>query len=390
MKKLLTCIAIIAIVMCTSLMVVPFTTAMAMELDGDEYDQVFRETINELGGENYVGDLAVSASKEIVYDLHINALGFVYDFTVNGERGYAIIINVNGYAEVMEIFFGAEHPYGDVEEGKQWIYVQAMIYLVYSDNAYYSTEGELLSEETIASLEEKAYFVLSDLVFSSETITFVSKTEDKYDQVRRHPAQVTTSTTTTTCGTIAGSNIIQYWDRYNTNLIADYSPGVAIGTQYLYHLSGANLTAVADQLYYDMSGEYGVTISEFINGIGTYCSRQGYTSTFNLLTEGGSNFNYTSVKQALTQNMPVAIFLGTFTVVDINTNNNIDTLNKYTGSIPHIMVGFGYKDITYTLSSGTRVDRYISVATGVVQMESGYFNVNNTSQIDAVYSVNIA
>ena len=388
MKKLLTCIAIIAIVMCTSLMVVPFTTAMAMELDGDEYDQVFRETINELGGENYPGDLTITASKELVYDLHLDTLGYLYDFTINGERGYAIVINAHEYIEVVEIYFDAEHPYGNVEEGKQCIYVQALVYLVYSDNAYYSTEGELLSEEVLASLEENAYFGQSDLDLITETVTYVSKTENKYELAKRHPCFTVPASSTHTCGTIAGANIIQYWDRYHTNLIANFTPGATLGTLYLYHLNSSELTAVSDQLYYDMGGEYGVTITEFINGIGAYCSRQGYTSSFTLLNVNGS-FNYANVKQALNQNLPVVLFLDKFNAVDISEGENMDVLSQYVGIVPHIMAGFGYRDITYTLSSGTRVDQYIAVASGVVQQERGYLNINRYVQIDAAYSVNV-
>ena len=174
MKKILICIAIVAIVMCTSLAVVPFTAAMAMELNGDEYDQVFIETINELGAENYMGDLSISASKELVYDLHLDTLGYLYDFTVNGEKGYAIVLNGNGYIEVMEIFFDAENPYSNVEECSQRVYVSTFLYLIHTEGNFY-LDGEILTAEELAVLSGKAYYSMGELARVNEVVGYVSK-----------------------------------------------------------------------------------------------------------------------------------------------------------------------------------------------------------------------
>ena len=389
MKKLIICIAIIAIVMCTSLAVVPFTTAMAMELNGDEYDQVFIETINELGAENYIGDLSISASKELVYDLHLDTLGYLYDFTVNGETGYAIVLNGNGYVEVTEIFFDAENPYSNVEEGSQRVYVSAFIYLIHSEGIFY-LDGEMLTAEELYILQDKAYYSMGELDRVNENVSYVSKSEDTFNLARRHPSICTSGETMDTCGTNAGANLIQYWDRYKTNLIANFTPGTLIGTNYLY-ISSASLTAVVDQLYYDMGAPAngGITIDAFIGGINTYCTRQGYTATFTSLMDSNGNFSYTNVKQAFAQNLPVVMFLDQFSFVDIVESTNLDSLAKYIGEVTHTMIGFGYRDITYTLSNGTKVDQYIAVATGREECPKGYMNINENNTIDAIYSLNV-
>lgn len=389
MKKILICIAIVAIVMCTSLAVVPFTAAMAMELNGDEYDQVFIETINELGAENYMGDLSISASKELVYDLHLDTLGYLYDFTVNGEKGYAIVLNGNGYIEVMEIFFDAENPYSNVEECSQRVYVSTFLYLIHTEGNFY-LDGEILTAEELAVLSGKAYYSMGELARVNEVVGYVSKSEDKLELAKRHPAIYTSGETLGTCGTNAGANLIQYWDRYKTNLIANFTPGTLIGTNYLYNTS-ASLTVVVDQLYYDMGSPAngGITIDAFMDGVNTYCTRQGYTATFTSLMDGNGNFSYSNVKQAFAQNQPVVIFLDRFSFVNITESDNIDSLAKYIGEVTHTMAGFGYRDITYTLSSGTRVDQYIAVATGRSECPKGYMNINENNTIDAIYSLNV-
>lgn len=389
MKKLLIVIAVIAVVMTSSLAVVPFTTAMAMELNGDEYDQVFIETVNELGAENYVGGLEISASKELVYDMHLDTLGYLYDFTINGETGYAILINGNGYIEVVEIFFDAEQPYSNLEEDSQRVYVATMVYLVYTEGNFY-LEGEPLTSEELAILEEKAYYSMGELTRANELVYYVSKSEDKFDIVKRHPTISTSGETIDTCGTNAGANLIQYWDRFKTNLIPNFNPGTAIGTNYLYNTS-ASLSTVVDQLYYDMGAPAngGITIDEFMGGINTYCTRQGYTATFTSLMASNGAFSYSNVKQAFAQNLPVVLFLDQFSFVTINESEGTDTLAKYIGEVTHTMVGFGYRDITYTLSNGTRVDKYIAVATGRDECPKGYMNINENNVIDAVYSLTV-
>ena len=389
MKKLIICVAIIAIVMCTSLAVVPFTTAMAMELNGDEYDQVFIEIINELGAENYIGDLSISASKELVYDLHLDTLGYLYDFTVNGEAGYAIVINANGYIEVMEIYFDADHPYFNVEEGSQRVYVSTFIYLIHTEGNFY-LDGETLTAEELAILQDKAYYSMGELERVNEVVNYVSRSEDTLLLARRHPSICTSGETIDTCGTNAGANLIQYWDRYKTNLIAAYTPGTLLGTNYLYH-SSASLTAVVDQLYYDMGAPAngGITIDAFIGGINTYCTRQGYSATFTSLMDSSGNFSYSNVKQAFAQNLPIVMFLDQFSFVTIAESDSSDSIAKYIGEVTHTMAGFGYRDITYTLSSGTRVDQYIAVSTGRSECPQGYMNINENNTIDAVYSLNV-
>lgn len=52
------------------------------------------------------------------------------------------------------------------------------------------------------------------------------------------------------------------------------------------------------------------------------------------------------------------------------------------------MAGFGYKEVTYTLTNGgQRQDFYITVASGFFLRKRGYFNINYNTQIDDAYAL---
>ena len=86
------------------------------------------------------------------------------------------------------------------------------------------------------------------------------------------------------------------------------------------------------------------------------------------------------------------IFLYGFNIVDVyNTDANTDTLLYLLSDAAHVMSGFGYNEITYSLSNGTtRLDKYIAVAAGLVAKQRGYLNVVNNLQIDDAYAVTVS
>jgi hypothetical protein len=397
MKKILVTIIALAVTLCVGAAFIPTGgVASAMELTGDECDTVFIENINELAAENYSGDLTISATKELLYDIDSAPLGFVYDFTVNGESGYAIVINTAGVFDAAEFFFDAQNPYADVTEGER-IYVGNMIYLRRCDNEYYFVGSDVpLSDELLDTLKEKAYRMGEGGVIttSSEYIYYTYRSENKYEMAKRYPGLTEVGGLSNACAPIAGGNIVQYWDRYDTNLISDYTPGVYFGSYYLYKEVSQTLNSVITQLYNDMgtnSGDAGTSITQFRNGLTTYCNRQGYyTVSFNSCMNNGS-FDYNAAKTLMSQGQPLALFLDVYTVIDITANDGYDYLLYDIGDGCHVMAGFGYKEITYTLSGGSsRTDYYIAVASGLSMRKRGYFNINYSTQIDQVYGISIA
>ena len=67
-----------------------------------------------------------------------------------------------------------------------------------------------------------------------------------------------------------------------------------------------------------------------------------------------------------------------------------DYLNYELYSGNHVMAGFGYRDIIYTLTSGgTSRYRFIYVATGFVTPSDAYFNLDYHTNIISAYGINI-
>lgn len=383
MKKAIVLVLVFAVAMCAGLFILPGASANAQELNYDEFDQVFIATINDLGKNNYAGDLNVSASKELLCDLHLAPLGYVYDFTVNGESGYAIVINANGDIEVTELCFDAQNPYSGIGATLSRVYVNLFTYLTHGEDGFRSTDGEPIPGIVIDEFEGKAYYYVSGtLVPTTSTISYVSKSESTSLLAGVHPGITASVATYPSCGPLAAANVVQYWDRYYGHLIENYTPGTLVGSSYVYD-NGQTLGGLVDQLYSDMYSlsDSAIDTTKFRVGLQKYCVRQGLVPQYTVCSD------YASVKSAFAQGYPVVIFLDTFSFVTINAGDTQATLTQYGAQASHIMAGFGYREITYTLTSGTQTARYIAVATGRTECPRAYLNYDQGNQIDIIYSV---
>lgn len=84
------------------------------------------------------------------------------------------------------------------------------------------------------------------------------------------------------------------------------------------------------------------------------------------------------------------MFLSGFNIVELAGGNSSDGI-KYTFSkYNHAMTAFGYKDITYTLTNGTkRNDKYLTIASGMIEAPKGYFNISYKTSIDEALAIKI-
>ena len=95
-------------------------------------------------------------------------------------------------------------------------------------------------------------------------------------------------------------------------------------------------------------------------------------------------------KNYIDNGQPIALFLSMFNVITIKTQNNSDNLSIKISKYNHTMTAFGYKDITYTLTNGTkRNDKYLVVATGIKDLTTGYFNISYKTNIKDAFGVQI-
>ncbi|MDE7087596.1 MAG: hypothetical protein K2O67_05335 [Clostridia bacterium] len=197
-----------------------------------------------------------------------------------------------------------------------------------------------------------------------------------------------------TCVPIAGANILGFYDRYYTELIPNFTPGVTYaGVYYVYNAYDDNVTNAALQLAADMGltdpAKQGATVAGCKTGFEKYCNIKSLSVSFDSTMQNNS-LNYETAKEQLNSGKPIIIFCSYFNLATMGQNGKTDTIVLYTSTTPHAMVAFGYSEYTYTLSDGsTRVDKYLEVASGVDTLSSAMVYMGSDLTVDDAYAVTI-
>lgn len=242
---------------------------------------------------------------------------------------------------------------------------------------------------TTAPAQENRY-VGGELIstYAEETISYISKeVVTDITTANSTPRYFAVSGMQNGCGAVAGGIIVGFYDKYYDNLIPNWTSAYSTG---LY--KGQNGTYVHDllfDLYNRMQTNVvaeGVSESEFKNGLKSYVVDHGYNLEYISLGTG-NNFNYTAFKTAVRNNQPTVLFVRPSTLYYYQTINNEDVITTSNISGNHIMVAYGYYEVKYTLSNGTRTDKYLYVATGLSGTSAAFYKVG--SYIDAAYHVKI-
>lgn len=392
MIKKLTIIMIVATLFCISMTGISYGVACA-EISIEECDDVFLSTITELLDAENAGTTDIQASKVLLYDMDISPLGYIYDFANNDTSGFAVIINQDNEYECTEIYFDALDPYGELSQNTYPIYADTLTYIKYDGCNYYDAiSGKELSPSAVNKLKEKSYKATGEaLNVTTETVNYTYKSKDKHSLAFSIPMIYASVNDTSNCVPIAGANIIQFYDRYCTELIPNYSPGKPIGTLYRYNAPSNETAQIVNILSQKMGTKtIGTTVEQFKEGMKKYCEEKGYSFAYTSCMSN-NQFNYSSAKQQLKANKPIALFVEPYTIETINENNNQDVIGHYYMTGTHSMAVFGYLDITYTLTNGqNRTDSYMQVATGNSSIKSGYCKLSANTTIDEALSISIS
>ena len=374
-----------------SVAAIPATIAANAEVKEEECDRIFAATVNSLIDESDVENGKINAMRKPLYDISVEPLGYVYEFSLKDSEGYAIIVNTDGNYIAQEIVPHAVSPYAE-SEGK-CVYVGNMTYLEYFDGVYTDAEsGAFVPEEVVDYLAEDALYGDGGTVSGSVrvTIEYKSKSEDYYRMALSTPYNAS-SPYVAACACVAGSNIVAYFDRDCPSLIPNSEPGYEYMGYYFYYSVTAETTGVVIQLYSDMgtTEESGTTAQQFLDGMKKYSNRAGYSFSYSSCMSG-SSLSYSKVKSSMKNNQPVALFLSGYNVGFISEDEGSDGVGYMLSAANHVMVGFGYWEINYTYNSGKQETfNYIYVASGVGTRPSGYFNINYNTKINDAFAVSI-
>lgn len=389
-KKILSLLLMIAVSLCS----IGGLTAFA-QVSLEECDRCFQATMNSMLDRQDVEGNSISATRKPVYDIKLEQLGYVYEFETAEGQGYAIIICDNGNYVALEVFPDAPSPYAHVSEEEQNVFVNTMSYYkaVQGDICDIAT-NEIVSAETYAVLEENAILYTSSGLATPEyvsvTVEYQGEPDEDYYKMAYLLPRYFGSGLTGGCAAVAGGNIVGYFDRYYEDLIPNHPAGEMKSGYYYYTVADTYVHQSIKTLYENMEGDgNGITEANFKKGLQKYCSDKGLNCDFTSLKSWGK-LNYDSVKSSMKSGKPVALLLNTYNICDIGFGTQKDYLDYMNFSGNHVMVGFGYRDITYTLSDGSKSNyEFIYVSTGFANPGDAYFNINYNTNIVSAYGVNI-
>lgn len=389
MKKVLMLSTLIVFMVLLAVTCTGVVFGMPNTLDGA--DEVFKNVLDQLLAEEGFGNIEIVAQKQLIYDMNMSELGYVYDFEVNENDCYAIVINNNGAYEAVEVYFDSKNPYAGLIETP--VYVSNMIYLYWDEDDFYLIGSEIaLSDAVIDELSSIAYYCGSgEMTSSYETVSFKSKSENEYNLAKRNPTNSEVPGLSNACVPIAGANIVQFYDRTFENLVPNFTPGIVFAKYYLYKEKTAEMQSVTRELYNDMRTNttgMGSSVAQFKDGMEKYSKRYGYNVEFNSCMSS-NQLNYDKVKTEINNGKPVAIFSRSMSIAFFISEEGQDTIDFFNSVNPHSLIAFGYKEVNYTLHNNTtRQDKYMSVSTGLAQRKTGYMKVAN-ALIDNAFSVRI-
>ena len=301
------------------------------------------------------------------------------------------------FYEIEELFFNRTSPFMNCEGLP--IYIAHSTYLEYKDQTFYNlVNGAEVSEEQLADYVYNGfnYFGGSTATFTNTTFTieYARKTTTEYS-IQYDLPNIDASFINGCCGHTAGAIILIYWDRFCVNIIPNYEPMSIVGPFINYRVASEEVDALGQDLIDLMLiGEphAGVTFSEFQLGMKTLVERQGYTyTTTNLFSNGSFNFN--NYKNAVENNIPVALFLTDFNMLNgITEGDGIDTIGNGYCPVSHVTACCGYKIDTYYYANDNVIQtrKYIKVASGLIDYGIGYLNINGVTSISKAISIQVS
>lgn len=244
---------------------------------------------------------------------------------------------------------------------------------------------------TLNSEDEKRYAdapIFSK--FSSETIFYTDKIFGAKNTTNNDaPKYKPISGLTNSCGAVAGSIIIGFYDKYYSNLIVNWDSFFPNGK---YRGQDAVfIPSLMKELYTLMRtnvDDVGVSQSDFLNGLRKYIDGKGYAIDYRSIATK-SALDYAACKEVIDSNNLIVIFSRPGDVYTIGINAGYDDVTAINISDYHIMVAYGYQEINYYNTNGLfRTDVYLNVVTGRPGVTSALYKIK-PHNLEAAYSITL-
>ena len=272
--------------------------------------------------------------------------------------------------------------------------------------AYANETDEIYCEEEIYYCDDEVYY--DDPTYNGEggqVSAFFEIDCDSFVATAdyEHPSVPSfgTGSLSNACAVMAGTNILAFYDRWMTDLIPSYTPGMmntgVNGTQFFKYFPNNNLTPITTLMntLYQLMGTTaanGTTANQFRSGMQSYVSGKGYSISYDSCYQNSTTVNLTKIRQAVENNKIALIMCSTYNFVyDVYQNANGVAVNKIDANRGHMMFVYGYVSYAfYKNGANIRNETFLYVSSGYQSGEQGYIMLNDHLTIEEAYVVTIS
>lgn len=244
----------------------------------------------------------------------------------------------------------------------------------YVSNFRYSGYGEISPYATIVD---------------TETVDFTRREVEQIETVNGAPMYVPINGLDNSCGAVAGTIIVGFYDKYYENLIPNYKTYISTG-RYKGN-DGTYIPQVMADMYTLMRtniDDVGVSQNDCVNGLKQYVLNKGYSITLTNI-KNSDKVNEAMLSSAINNNNPSLLFCAKTDIYNFSLSTNSETIyctNLTTGG--HIVVASGLYTIKYYNGNNLfRIDKYIKIATGLTTQTNTFLKLDSNDWCNGAYAV---
>lgn len=194
------------------------------------------------------------------------------------------------------------------------------------------------------------------------------------------------SSMSNTCGPLAGMNIVTFFDRWCTELVPNYDPGIMFSSGYQYWPDRyLNQTKTCIRTLYELMevAELGGTTSaNFKSGLRAYVENAGYNVSTSSFYSNSTTVSLSKLKTAINQNKVGLIMCERFDYVSnilISETDSLARIVKVHYDAAHIMMVTGYETVAFYKDGVTvATETFLLVSSGFSSGETGYVQLNDS------------
>lgn len=250
--------------------------------------------------------------------------------------------------------------------------------IIYSDDLYIGDED----------LVDASYYVNCDSVILLENVSHISA--PSFGNID--------STKPNGCGPITGMNVVGFYDRWCTELIAGYDPGMVFANgNYHYYPDRRSATTINafSKLYSLMKTDEvgGTTSTNFKNGLNFYIYDAGYNVSYESFYSSKTSINFNKLKNAIDNNKVGVVMCSEYNFISsiiFSSSEGRAHIAQSNSTIPHMMMVYGYQVYGY-YSNGQLIqtDTVLNVTNSKSIGAVGYMKLNDFSVINEALIISI-